>query len=174
MNRISSTRAGLLALAAASPLAIASAGAQTTELPTITVQGQPAANGTGGSLTSPSITTQRRAVESTAGSVSHIDAETTRNTYATNLRDVLQDTPGILVQNRYSQEIRLSIRGSGLARAFHARGIEILQDGVPTNLADGSGDFYQIDPLACARSRCFAAAMPCLSAPRPSAARSIS
>ncbi|WP_163460325.1 TonB-dependent receptor plug domain-containing protein, partial [Escherichia coli] len=28
------------------------------------------------------------------------------------------------------------------------RGVEILQDGVPTNLADGSGDFYQIDPLA--------------------------
>lgn len=148
MNRFSPTRAGLLALAAASPLAIAIAQAQTTELPTITIEGQPSGTGSGGSLTSPAIETQRRAVNSTAGSVSHIDAETTRNTYATTLRDVLQDTPGILVQNRYSQEIRLSIRGSGLARAFHTRGIEILQDGVPTNLADGSGDFYQIDPLA--------------------------
>jgi iron complex outermembrane receptor protein len=148
MNCFSPTRAGLLALAAVSPLAIATAQAETTELPTVVIQGQPAARGSGGSLTSPSIDTQRRAVQSTAGSVSHIDAETTRNTYATNLRDVLQDTPGILVQNRYSQEIRLSIRGSGLARAFHTRGIEILQDGVPTNLADGSGDFYQIDPLA--------------------------
>jgi iron complex outermembrane receptor protein len=142
-------RAGLLALAAASPLAIATAMAQTTELPTITIEGQPAAMGQGGgTLTSPSVAEQRRAVNSTAGSVSHIDAETTRTTYATNLRDVLQDTPGVLVQNRYSQEVRLSIRGSGLARAFHTRGIEILQDGVPTNLADGSGDFYQIDPLA--------------------------
>ena len=28
------------------------------------------------------------------------------------------------------------------------RGVEVLQDGVPVNLADGSGDFYQIDPLA--------------------------
>ena len=111
MNRISPTRAGLLALAAASPLAIAVAQAQTTELPTITIEGQPSGTGSGGSLTSPAIETQRRAVNSTAGSVSHIDAETTRNTYATNLRDVLQDTPGILVQNRYSQEIRLSIRG---------------------------------------------------------------
>ncbi len=143
------SRAGLLALAAASPLAIATAEAQ-TELPTITIEGQQAASGqgTGGTLTSPPVAEQRRAVNSTAGSVSHIDAETTRNTYATNLRDVLQDTPGVLVQNRYSQEVRLSIRGSGLARAFHTRGIEILQDGVPTNLADGSGDFYQIDPLA--------------------------
>lgn len=143
------SRAGLLALAAASPLAIATAEAQ-TELPTITIEGQQAASGqgAGGTLTSPPVAEQRRAVNSTAGSVSHIDAESTRNTYATSLRDVLQDTPGILVQNRYSQEVRLSIRGSGLARAFHTRGIEILQDGVPTNLADGSGDFYQIDPLA--------------------------
>jgi iron complex outermembrane receptor protein len=143
------SRAGLLALAAASPLAIATARAQ-TELPTITIEGQQAASGqgSGGTLTSPPVAEQRRAVNSTAGSVSHIDAETTRNTYATSLRDVLQDTPGVLVQNRYSQEVRLSIRGSGLARAFHTRGIEILQDGVPTNLADGSGDFYQIDPLA--------------------------
>ncbi|KAF0135939.1 MAG: iron complex outermembrane recepter protein [Xanthobacteraceae bacterium] len=143
------SRAGLLALAAASPLAIASAQAQ-TELPTITIEGQQATSGqgSGGTLTSPPVAEQRRAVNSTAGSASHIDAETTRNTYATNLRDMLQETPGILVQNRYSQEVRLSIRGSGLARAFHTRGIEILQDGVPTNLADGSGDFYQIDPLA--------------------------
>lgn len=143
------TRAGLLALAAASPLAIATARAQ-TELPTITIEGQQASSGqgSGGTLTSPPLVEQRRAVNSTAGSVSHIDAETTRATYATSLRDVLQDTPGVLVQNRYSQEVRLSIRGSGLARAFHTRGIEILQDGVPTNLADGSGDFYQIDPLA--------------------------
>lgn len=143
------SRAGLLALAAASPLAIVTARAQ-TELPTITIEGQQATSGqgSGGTLTSPPVAEQRRAVNSTAGSASHIDAETTRNTYATNLRDMLQETPGILVQNRYSQEVRLSIRGSGLARAFHTRGIEILQDGVPTNLADGSGDFYQIDPLA--------------------------
>lgn len=137
--------AALSGFAAALPLA--SASAQTTELPTITVEGRTPGRGAG-SLTSPDLETQRRAVVSTPGSVSHIDAETYGNSYATNLRDVLQDTPGVLVQNRYSQEIRLSIRGSGLARSFHTRGIEILQDGIPTNLADGSGDFYQIDPSA--------------------------
>jgi iron complex outermembrane recepter protein len=139
--------AGLAALAGLSVAAATSALAQTTELPTITIEGQ-RSGGPRGSLTSPDIETQRRDVNRTAGSVSHIDAEAYANTYATNLRDVLQDTPGVLVQNRYSQEIRLSIRGSGLARAFHTRGIEILQDGIPTNLADGSGDFYQIDPTA--------------------------
>jgi iron complex outermembrane receptor protein len=35
-----------------------------------------------------------------------------------------------------------------MGRGFHLRGLEILQDGIPFNLADGSGDFYQIDPLA--------------------------
>ena len=44
--------------------------------------------------------------------------------------------------------MRISIRGSGIARGFHLRGLELLQDGIPLNLADGSGDLYQIDPLA--------------------------
>lgn len=131
------------ALAALVGLAAVPAQAQ-DDIPTITIEGRRAA----GSLTSPDIETQRRAVNATAGAVSHIDAETYARSYAATLRDVLQETPGVLVQNRYSQEIRLSIRGSGLARAFHTRGVEILQDGVPTNLADGSGDFYQIDPLS--------------------------
>lgn len=134
--------ASLAALVAAAPPVHAQ---DATQLPTITVEG---AGGQRGSLTSPDIATQREQVNRTPGSVSHIDAETQRNTYAQNLRDVLQDTPGVLVQNRYSQEIRLSIRGSGLARSFHARGIEVLQDGIPTMMADGSGDFYQIDPRA--------------------------
>lgn len=136
-----------LGLAVLAGLAAPPVFAETIELPTITIEGRR----TGpprGSLTSPDIETQREAVNRTAGAVTHIDAETWRDSYAATLRDVLKETPGVLVQNRYSQEIRLSIRGSGLARAFHTRGIEILQDGVPTNLADGSGDFYQIDPLA--------------------------
>src|SRR3546814_9994190 len=64
------------------------------------------------------------------------------------MRDMLQDAPGVYVQNRYGQEVRLSVRGSGISRAYHTRGIEILQDGIPMNLADGSGSFYQVDPEA--------------------------
>ncbi|WP_439573340.1 TonB-dependent receptor family protein [Phreatobacter sp.] len=134
--------ASLAALVAATPPASAQ---DPTQLPAITIEGTGVQRG---SLTSPDIVTQREQVNRTPGSVSHIDTETLRNTYAQNLRDVLQETPGVLVQNRYSQEIRLSIRGSGLARSFHARGIEVLQDGIPTMMADGSGDFYQIEPRA--------------------------
>src|SRR4051794_10195814 len=104
----------------------------------------------GGSLTQPSVERQRESVLQNAGSVAFVDTESPeiKNRYSNTLRDVLKDVPGVFVQNRYGQELRLSVRGSGIARGFHLRGIEILQDGIPVNLADGSGDFYQIDPLA--------------------------
>ncbi|AOJ41081.1 TonB-dependent receptor [Burkholderia lata] len=100
------------------------------------------------SLTSTSTGKLKRTLEQTVGSVGFVDADSYRNTYAFTLRDVLKDVPGVFVENRYGQELRLSIRGSGIARSYHTRGLEILQDGIPTNLADGSGDYYQIDPLA--------------------------
>src|SRR5262249_19177988 len=46
-----------------------------------------------------------------------------------------------------AEEARLSIRGSGLQRTFHLRGVKLMQDGVPLNLADGSGDFQAVEPL---------------------------
>ena len=101
-----------------------------------------------GSLTVPSVDEQRRQVNRTVGSVSFIDATSFADRYTNNLPDILKDTPGIFAQARYGQEVRLSVRGSGIARGFHLRGLELLQDGIPINLADGSGDFYQIDPLA--------------------------
>lgn len=62
------------------------------------------------------------------------------------LRDVLAYTPGVYVQPRYGQEVRISIRGSGLSRGYHMRGLTLLQDGVPINLADDNGDFQELDP----------------------------
>lgn len=100
-----------------------------------------------GSLTVPSVAEQRKVLNSTVGSVAFVDAKDFQNRYANTVRDVLKDTPGVFIQERYGQEMRLSIRGSGASRTFHLRGLELLQDGIPLNLADGSGDFYQIDPL---------------------------
>lgn len=62
------------------------------------------------------------------------------------LRDALAYSPGVYLQPRYGQEVRISIRGSGLSRGFHMRGITLLQDGVPINLADDNGDFQELDP----------------------------
>lgn len=63
------------------------------------------------------------------------------------LRDTLAFSPGVYLQPRYGQEVRLSIRGSGLSRGFHMRGITLLQDGVPINLADDNGDFQELEPI---------------------------
>lgn len=148
MNRANPwRRAAVLPAAALSTAALgqaASAPQPTPEtvLPTVTATAQAA-----GSLTAPSIGQQRRSLFESAGSVGFVDAASYTNTYASDLRDVLKDAPGVYVQERYGQELRLSVRGSGVARGFHTRGIDILQDGVPTNFADGSGDFYQIDPI---------------------------
>lgn len=137
-------RAAVLPAAALSGAALAQ-GAQIASpvLPTVT-----ATAAAEGSLTAPGVAQQRQSLFQSAGSVGFVDAATYTNTYANDLRDVLKDAPGVYVQERYGQELRLSIRGSGVARGYHTRGLEILQDGVPTNFADGSGDFYQIDPLA--------------------------
>jgi iron complex outermembrane recepter protein len=63
------------------------------------------------------------------------------------LRDTLAFSPGVYLQPRYGQEVRISIRGSGLSRGFHMRGLTLLQDGVPINLADDNGDFQELDPI---------------------------
>lgn len=114
-----------------------------TVLPEVTVSGHAE-----GSLTVPGIARQKQRLDETAGSVGFVDSAAYQDSYAANLHDVLGNSPGVFVETRYGQELRLSIRGSGLARGYHTRGLLILQDGIPTNLADGSGDYYQIDPLA--------------------------
>jgi iron complex outermembrane receptor protein len=101
-----------------------------------------------GSLTVPSVAEQRRRLEQTAGSVAFVDAATPdmETRHIADLRDALKDVPGVFVDTRYGQELRLSMRGSNLTRDYHLRGFELLQDGIPMNYADGGGDFYQIDP----------------------------
>lgn len=81
------------------------------------------------------------------GSVDVVPGENYDDQYTLTLKDMLADTPGVFAEKRYGEEVRLSIRGSGIGRAFHLRGIQLLQDGVPISLADGSGDFQEIDPL---------------------------
>ncbi|KVN88867.1 TonB-dependent receptor family protein [Burkholderia ubonensis] len=149
LSRITIALSGAISVLAASAACAQSAAATNdapaaSTLPAITVNATRPTE----SLTSKSTESLKRTLDQTVGSVGFVDADSFKNTYAFTLRDVLKDVPGAFVENRYGQELRLSIRGSGIARAYHTRGLEILQDGIPTNLADGSGDFYQIDPLA--------------------------
>ncbi len=84
------------------------------------------------------------------GGVSVVSKEDYRSGRATTPQDILGWVPGVHVQQRDtgSLESRISIRGSGLQRTFHLRGINLLQDGIPLNQADGGGEAQRIEPLA--------------------------
>lgn len=110
---------------------------------TVTVEGQKEPT-----LTVPS---ERKAIETLnqiPGGTSVIPGEEVRQARAADLRDILQNVPGVYVSTRNGQEYRLSIRGSGIQRNFHLAGLKLLQDGMILNLADGFGDFNMVDPLA--------------------------
>ncbi|RBP45910.1 iron complex outermembrane receptor protein [Roseimicrobium gellanilyticum] len=100
------------------------------------------------SLTVPSIEQVEEAQKLTAGAVNVVDAEEYKTGRAITLKDALDYSPGVFVQPRFgAEESRISIRGSGIQRTFHGRGLKLLQDGVPLNLADGGFDMQAVDPL---------------------------
>lgn len=91
----------------------------------------------------------KRRLGEIAGAATVVDAERYREQRASTLADALGYAAGVFVQPRFgSEESRLSVRGSGLQRTFHLRGLELMQDGVYLNQADGGGDFQAVEPLA--------------------------
>jgi iron complex outermembrane receptor protein len=100
-----------------------------------------------GSLTNNGVQAAVEDIKNIPGGAGVVPAEEFQKTYALSMKDMLAKTPGVFAEQRWSEESRLSIRGSGLSRGFHLRGITLLQDGIPFNFADGSGDFQEIDPL---------------------------
>ncbi len=95
---------------------------------------------------SPAIEEAATRIARTPGGIDVVPATDFRERLAVSLRDALAFSPGVYAQPRFGQEVRLSIRGSGISRGFHMRGITLLQDGVPINLADDNGDFQELDP----------------------------
>ncbi len=101
------------------------------------------------SLTVPSLPEVKATMRQVPGGANVIDSESYATGRASTLQDALGYSPGVFVQPRFgAEEARLSIRGSGIQRTFHMRGIKLLQDGSRLNLADGGGDFQAIEPLA--------------------------
>lgn len=107
------------------------------------------------SLTAPDARAARLELEHVPGSASVVEADAWRDTGARTLKDVLEYTAGVFVQPKWGEDSRLSIRGSGLSRNFHLRGVQLLVDGIPMNAADGSADFQEIDPTAFAYSEVY-------------------
>lgn len=100
-----------------------------------------------GSPTAPGVLQAQKEIAKVPGGADVVPAKDFQKSYALTMKDMTATTPGVLAQPRWGEEQRVSIRGSGLSRSFHLRGITLLQDGVPFNFADGSGDFQEIDPL---------------------------
>src|SRR3546814_4090003 len=102
----------------------------------------------GASMTQPDLERARDEIRKTAGGVTIVDTEQVREGRVSNFNDTLGMATGVFAQSRFgAEESRLSIRGSGLQRTFHGRGIKLMQDGIPVNLADGSFDFQTIEPI---------------------------
>lgn len=83
----------------------------------------------------------------TPGGTDVITHEEFADRFLVSMRDTLGFSPGVYTQPRYGQEVRISVRGSGISRGFHMRGLTLLQDGAPINLADDNGDFQELEPI---------------------------
>jgi iron complex outermembrane receptor protein len=73
-----------------------------------------------------SLTAQQalREIQQTPGGVALVTADSYKNsTVANTIKDVLEYVPGVFVQPKWGDDTRLSIRGSGLSRNFHLRGV---------------------------------------------------
>jgi iron complex outermembrane recepter protein len=102
-----------------------------------------------GSLTVPTTAQVQADLARVPGAVVVVpDTAYKASTPATTIKDVLDYVPGVFVQPKWGEDSRLSIRGSGLSRNFHLRGVQLYQNGIPLNTADGYGDFQEIDPSA--------------------------
>ena len=139
MSRLLRASCAAAALMAGCPSAFAQS---TTQRPSIEVRAQ------GGSLTVPTVERAREQIQRTPGAVEVVPDTAFKDGPAATIKDVVDYVPGVWAQPKWGDDTRLSIRGSGLSRNFHLRGVQLYMDGIPINTADGYGDFQEIDPSA--------------------------
>ncbi|KRB85587.1 ligand-gated channel protein [Sphingomonas sp. Root710] len=123
-------------LASASSTAAWAADADRSDNETITVTATPDAE------------QARTEIERTPGGVSVVPDSAFKDTPVQNIKDILAYVPGVITQPRMGDDARVSIRGSGLSRAYGNRGLSMYLDGIPLNTSDGLLDFFEIDPSA--------------------------
>src|SRR5690606_31407831 len=82
------------------------------------------------------------------GAVEIVPDTVFKNTPVQHIKDILDYVPGVITQRRMGDDARVSVRGSGLSRAYGARGVALTLDGIPLNTSDGLVDFFEIDPSA--------------------------
>lgn len=121
------------AVAFAAGLHVVSAAAQTAELEPVEV----------------TATRSTLGLSDVAGAVTVLDAdEIARGRPLTSLADLLDQVPGLFVQNagNFAQDLRIGLRGFGARASFGIRGVAIVVDGIPQTLPDGQSQVDAIDP----------------------------
>jgi iron complex outermembrane recepter protein len=118
-------------------------------LPPVIVKGVPLLSG----AIPDRLRTQEQAqqeIELTPGGAEIVGSKEIEESRASNLKDVLDFVPGVLVRPRFgaADESQISIRGSGLRNNFHLRGINVLIDGFLYGNADGFSDFESLEMLS--------------------------
>jgi iron complex outermembrane receptor protein len=131
------------------PFAAAASGAAPDDLAPPTTLDRVEVRGSTTPETVETLEEARARLDDRAGGTGVVDAEQYRDGRVSTLADALGYATGVFIQPRFgAEEARMSIRGSGIQRTFHGRGLELLQDGSPLNLADGSFDFQAVEPLS--------------------------
>ena len=90
----------------------------------------------------------REEIQSTVpGGAEVIGEKTIKESLGTNLRNVLDFVPGVLVRPRFglADESQFSIRGAGLQNNFHNRDVNFLFNSFLYGQADGFSDFESIE-----------------------------
>ena len=114
------------------------------QLPSIIIKGRSVDE----SLTTPSIETAKERVTQIPGGTNVIPEQVIRNGVTPSLQEALSLSPGVFARSRFgSDEVRISIRGSGISQTFNTRGVRLLRDGLPISEADGNVRSQLIDPL---------------------------
>jgi iron complex outermembrane recepter protein len=103
----------------------------------------------------------RQEIRSTVpGGAEVIGEETIKESLGSNLRNVLDFVPGVLVRPRFglADESQFSIRGTGLQNNFHNRDVNFLFNSFLYGQADGFSDFESIELMDVKRIEVFKAA----------------
>jgi iron complex outermembrane recepter protein len=134
----------LLSATALSPAGVLAADAPSggVRIPPVEAVGSPL------SLTVPTTEQATIAIQRTPGGVEVVPDTVFKRGPANTIGDILQGVPGVIFQQRWGPDGRLSIRGSGLTRSYGNRGLNPLMDGIPISTADGLFDLFEVDPTA--------------------------
>lgn len=102
------------------------------------------------SLVKSSVTKSLKRQKVIAGATNVVAMKSLNTKRSLTLKDALEMQPGVIIQEFFgaNDQPRLNIRGSGIQSNPQRRGINLLQDGISTNFADGSYIIGVLEPRA--------------------------